>query len=67
MGSIKIKADEIQTTGSLDMRKHGIEGLETDLSLYPVNDDQGASKKYVDSQRDSVIQALSTDIDNGPY
>jgi len=67
MGPIKIEADEIQITGSLDMRNHEIEGLETSLSLYPISDDQGASKKYVDAQRDKVIQALSLDIDNGPY
>ena len=49
------------------MRKHQIVGLETDLALYPLNLDQGASKKYVDAQRDAVQNALMTNIDNGDY
>ena len=49
------------------MRQHQIAGLETDLSLYPVRDGQGASKKYVDSQRAAVQASLETDIDNGAF
>ena len=49
------------------MRMHQIVGLETDLALYPLNLDQGASKKYVDAQRDAVQNALMANIDNGDY
>ena len=49
------------------MRKHQVVGLETDLSLYPLNNDQGASKKYVDAQRDAVIASLEVNIDNGSF
>ena len=49
------------------MRKHQVVGLETDLNLYPLNLDQGASKKYVDAQRDAVQAALEVNIDNGGF
>ena len=49
------------------MRKHQVVGLETDLTLYPLNLDQGASKKYVDAQRDAVQAALEANIDNGSF
>ena len=67
MASIRVQADPVQITGTLDMRKHQVVGLETDLSLYPLNLDQGASKKYVDAQRDAVQAALETNIDNGSF
>ena len=57
----------MQITGTLDMRKHQVVGLETDLTLYPLNLDQGASKKYVDAQRDAVQAALEANIDNGSF
>ena len=49
------------------MRQHQVTGLETDLNLYPTEDNQGASKKYVDAQRDEIIASLLVDIDNGAY
>ena len=49
------------------MRQHQVTGLETDLNVYPTQDDQGASKKYVDAQRDVIIASLQTNIDNGAY
>ena len=67
MASIRVKADPVQVTGLLDMRNHQVIGLETDLSLYPLNLDQGASKKYVDAQRDAVQAALAANIDNGSF
>ena len=67
MASIRVQADPVQITGTLDMRKHQVVGLETDLSLYPLNNDQGASKKYVDAQRDAVIASLEVNIDNGSF
>jgi len=67
MASIRVQADPVQITGSLDMRNHQVVGLETDLTMYPLTDDQGASKKYVDAQRDAVLASLLTDIDNGSF
>jgi len=67
MASIRVQSDPVQITGDLDMRNHLVVGLETDLNVYPVSDDQGASKKYVDAQRDAVLAALLTDIDNGSF
>ncbi len=67
MASIRVQADPVQITGTLDMRKHQVVGLETDLTLYPLNLDQGASKKYVDAQRDAVQAALEANIDNGGF
>ena len=49
------------------MRQHQVTGLETDLNVYPTQDGQGASKKYVDAQRDTIIASLQTTIDNGAY
>ena len=67
MASIRVQADPVQITGNLDMRKHQVVGLETDLSLYPLSLDQGASKKYVDAQRDAVQASLEVNVDNGSF
>ena len=67
MASTRVQAAPIQITGLLDMRMHRITGLETDLTAYPVEDNQGASKKYVDAQRDAVISSLQGDVDNGSF
>ena len=67
MASIRVQSDPVQITGMLDMRQHQVVGLETDLAIYPVEEGQGASKKYVDAQRDAVTAALLIDIDNGSY
>ena len=63
----RVTAADVQITGILDMRSYKISGLETDLSLYPTELDQGATKKYVDAQRDLIIAALPDDVDNGAY
>lgn len=67
MASTKVQADPIQITGLLDMRMHRITGLVTDLTQYPTEDNQGASKKYVDAQRDKIVNGLQGNIDNGDY
>jgi hypothetical protein len=67
MASIRVQANPVQITGALDMRKHQVVGLETDLNLYPLNLDQGASKKYVDAQRDAVQASLEVNVDNGSF
>lgn len=66
MASTRVQAADVQITGTLDMRLHEIVGLETDLELYPKLDDQGATKKYVDTLRDEIVAGL-VDIDNGDY
>ncbi len=67
MASTRVQSDPVQITGAVDMRQHNIVGLETDLSLYPTQDGQGASKKYVDSQRAAIQASLETNIDNGAF
>lgn len=57
----------VQISGILDMRENEITNLETDLSLYPVTDDQGATKIYVDNARDTILAALATTVDNEEY
>lgn len=49
------------------MRNHQIIGLETDLSLYPLDPAQGATKKYVDAQREAVQALIPGTLDNGSY
>lgn len=66
MASTRVTAADVQITGTLDMRLHEITGLDTDLTNYPIYDDQGASKKYVDQLRDEVVANL-VDVDNGDY
>ena len=66
MASTRVTAADVQITGTLDMRLHEITGLDTDLTNYPLYDDQGASKKYVDQLRDEVVANL-VDVDNGDY
>ena len=63
----RVTAADVQITGVLDMRSYNISGLITDLSVYPTEPDQGASKKYVDAQRDAIIAALPDDVDNGIF
>ena len=66
MASTRVTAADVQITGTLDMRLHEITGLDTDLQNYPLYDDQGASKRYVDQQRDDIVASL-VDVDNGDY
>jgi len=63
----RVTADAVQITGVLDMRKHQIVGLETDLSLYPLDEDQGATKKYVDAARVIAENSLDRLVDNGSF
>jgi hypothetical protein len=63
----RVTAADVQITGVLDMRSYKITGLITDLGLYPTEPDQGASKKYVDAQRDAIIAAMPDDVDNGIF
>ena len=68
MASItRTTAAEVQITGVLDMRQNWITDLETDLSVYPVEPDHGASKKYVDSVRDDIVAGLPDLVDNGSF
>jgi hypothetical protein len=67
MASTRVQADAVQITGLLDMRNHQIIGLETDLSLYPLDPAQGATKKYVDAQREAVQALIPGTLDNGSY
>lgn len=65
--SARVTAADVQITGVLDMRSYQITGLITDLGQYPTEPNQGASKKYVDAQRDVIIAALPDDVDNGIF
>lgn len=67
MASTRVTSDPVQITGAVDMRMNQVTGLETDLAIYPVQPEQGASKKYVDAQRDVVQASLERDIDNGNF
>jgi len=69
MASIRedVTAADVQITGTLDMRKNRVTGLETDLNQFPLKDDDGASKKYVDAQRDYIIANLPNLVDNGGF
>ena len=49
------------------MRLHKITGLITDTAVYPTADDQGATKIYVDEQRQKIIDQALTLVDDGVY
>ena len=63
----RVTSADVQITGVLDMRMHSVTGLETDLSLYPIEEQQGASKKYVDAVRDDIVANLPNTADNGTF
>ena len=67
MASTRIIAADVQITGTLDMRYNPIEKLNTNLSEYPLEDHQGATKKYVDKLRDDIIADLPDLADNGVF
>lgn len=67
MASTKITAADVQITGVLDMRQNPVQNLETDLTLYPTEDHQGATKIYVDTLRDQIIAGLPDVADNEEY
>ena len=60
-------AADVQVTGTLDMRNYEIIGLNTDLSQYPLEPDEGASKLYVDFVRDGIVANLPDTVNNGLY
>ena len=67
MATTRVQAADVQITGVLDMRKHAVKNLETDLTLYPLEDHQGATKIYVDTLRDQIIAGLPALADNEEY
>jgi len=67
MESTRAHAANVQITGLLDMRMHEVTGLETDLELYPLTDDQATTKIYVDSVRDEIVNGLPELVDNGAF
>lgn len=67
MATTRITAADVQITGTLDMRFHPIEGLNTNVTEYPTEPHQGASKIYVDTLRDEIIAGLPETADNGVY
>ena len=60
-------AADVQITGILDMQQSEVTNLETDLSLYPLTSDQGATKVYVDSVKTEILNGLLTLADNGEF
>ncbi len=66
MASTRVTAADVQISGIMDMRSYRLTGLETDLAVYPTQEADGASKKYVDAQRDAIIANLDN-IDDGTY
>ena len=67
MESSKAYAANVQITGTLDMRNNEVKGLETDLDLYPLTDDQATTKVYVDTVRDGIVAGLPVLVDNGDF
>ena len=59
-------AADVQITGILDMQQSEVTNLETDLNVYPLTPDQGATKIYVDSTKSDILAALAT-ADNGVF
>lgn len=49
------------------MQQSEVTNLETDLSLYPLTSDQGATKVYVDSVKTEILNGLLTLADNGEF
>ena len=63
----KVTAADVQITGVLDMNSNNVTGLETDLTVYPAADSDGASKVYVDSVRDDIVNNLLSLVDDGEF
>ncbi len=63
----KAFAADFQITGVLDMQQNEVTNLETDLAVYPTEVDQGATKIYVDSVKEDLLNELLTLADNGSY
>ena len=60
-------AADVQVSGVLDMNAYNITNLETDLSVYPALDSDGASKVYVDTVRDDAVNNLLSLVDGGEF
>ena len=67
MDPSKAYASDVQITGLLDMRKNEVTGLETDLSIYPLTNDQATTKIYVDTVRNGIVDGLPVLVDNGDF
>jgi len=67
MATTRVSAADVQITGVLDMRNHEVRGLNTELTEYPIRDDQGTSKLYVDTVRDEIVANLPVLVDNGDF
>ena len=67
MASTREVAANVQVTGVLDMREHRITGMITNTTIYPTQDDEGATKIYVDEQRDKIIAELPNTVNNGTF
>jgi len=65
--SERVRADDFQVSGVLDMRKHKIENMETDTNRYPVEDHQAATKIYVDKLAEYVLINMMETADNGDF
>lgn len=62
-----VTAADVQITGTLDMRQFRVTGLNTNTAEYPAQPSDGATKKYVDEQRDQIVANLPTAVDNGNF
>jgi len=68
MASIsRTTAADVQISGVLDMNAYNISNLETDLTVFPLQDSDGASKLYVDTVRDDAVNNLLSLVDGGEF
>ncbi len=67
MENTRANAADVQITGILDMRNHEVTGMDTDLDRYPLRDDQGTTKLYVDTVRNDIVDNLPVLVDNGDF
>ena len=67
MANTRVSGAQVQITGTLDMRGNRITGLESDVNVYPNAADEGASKAYVDYQKQQILSQLPALADNGAF
>lgn len=67
MANTRVSGAQVQVTGTLDMRGNRITGLDTDVNVYPNAADEGASKAYVDYQKQQILSQLPALADNGAF
>jgi hypothetical protein len=60
-------AADVQISGILDMNGYHITSLETDLSQFPLEDSDGASKIYVDTTVNDTVNSLLNLVDGGEF